>query len=440
MIGAVGYNIIEFGAIPDGATPCTRAFALAIETAAAAGGGTIYVPAGVFLTGSIRLKSHITLHLDAGAKVVFSRETGDYPLIHMRWEGSECDCHSPQIFGAGLEDVAIMGRGELDGQGEYWWNLMREDRLSHPRPRLIGLVDCRDVLIEGIKLRNSPSWTINPIRCENVTVDKVTIMNPADSPNTDGIDPESCRNVHIANCHVDVGDDCIVIKSGKEDCFPRVPCENIIITNCTMVHGHGGVVIGSEMSGGVRNVVIANCIFEGTDRGIRVKARRGRGGVVEDIRVSNIIMKGVICPFVLHMHYFCGTGGKEKIVWDKNPYPVTDATPIFRRIHFSNITVREVSAAAGFIHGLAEMPVEEVTFDNISVQMAADAAPAVPAMMSGLEPMKRAGFLCCNIKNATFNNVRIKGHEGPAFRLEKAWNIEFTGCTAGRKWTLHRPL
>ncbi|MGE5551193.1 MAG: glycoside hydrolase family 28 protein [Bacteroidota bacterium] len=428
MITSAFRNITEFGAIPDGITPSTRAFASAIESAAAAGGGTVYVPAGVFSTGPIHLKSNITLYLDAGARVRFSREPGDYPLVHMRWEGSECECYSPQIFGQGLENVAVMGRGVLDGQGEPWWQMRRENRLDFPRPRLIGLVDCRDVLIEGIKLKNSPSWTINPIRCENLTIDKVTITNPADSPNTDGIDPESCRNVHIANCHVDVGDDCIVIKAGKEDCTPRVPCENITITNCTMVHGHGGVVIGSEMSGGVRNVAISNCVFEGTDRGIRLKSRRGRGGVVEDIRVSNIVMRGVICPFVIHLFYHCGAGGKEQAVQDKNPRPVTDATPIFRRIHFSGITAREVSAAAGFIHGLPEMPVEEVTFDDISVHLAADAAPGLPAMMNDLEPMQRRGFYCCHARRVSFRNVRIDGHEGPAFTVKHSRELEFVRC------------
>ena len=193
----------------------------------------------------------------------------------------------------------------MDGRGAAWWQRFREGTLCHPRPRLISFADCRNVLIEGVTLTRSPSWTINPVRCENVVIDKVTIVNPADSPNTDGINPDSCRNVRIANCHIDVGDDCIAIKSGTEAeaADRRAPCENIAITNCTMVHGHGGVVIGSEMAGGVRNVVIANCIFESTDRGIRLKSRRGRGGIVEDVRVTNVIMTGVLCPFTVNLYY-----------------------------------------------------------------------------------------------------------------------------------------
>ncbi len=424
------FNIVDFGAIADGKTLSTAFFAAAVKACVAAGGGTVYVPAGTFLSGPVHLQSNITLHLDAGAKILFSQDPKDYPVVYSRWEGENCEVYSPLIYGKGLENVAVTGRGVLDGQGEPWWKWHREKSLAYPRPRFICFEDSNNVLIEGVKLINSPAWTLNPINCENLTINKITIKNPANSPNTDGIDPESCKNVHISNCHIDVGDDCIAIKSGIEKCKDKIPCENITITNCTMVHGHGGVVIGSEMSGGVRNVVISNCVFEGTDRGIRLKSRRGRGGVVEDIRVNNIIMKRVICPFVLNLYYFCGAGGKEKVVWDKNPYPVTDATPIFRRIQFSNITAREVSAAAGFMYGLPEMALEEITFDNVSVHLAEDAEPDVPAMMSNLEPMKQQGFFCCNAKNVTFNNVKVSGHTGIAFQVEKSEDIEFSGCSA----------
>jgi polygalacturonase len=298
----------------------------------------------------------------------------------------------------------------------------------YPRPKLISFHNCNNVLIEGVTLTNSPSWTVNPILCENVTVDKITIKNPADSPNTDGINPESCKNVHISNCHIDVGDDCITLKSGTEDTELRVPCENITITNCTMVHGHGGVVIGSEMSGDIRNVTISNCVFECTDRGIRMKSRRGRGGVVEDIRINNIVMKDVLCPFIANLYYFCGPKGKDKYVWDKDPYPITSETPAFRRIHFSNITARKVRAAAGFLYGLSEMYIEDVSFENISIAMAQDAEPGMADMMSNLDPMKQRGFFCSNVKDITFNNVTISNNEGPAFYVENGINIEFVRC------------
>jgi polygalacturonase len=424
------FNILDFGAVSDKITICSEAFAAAIKACSEAGGGTVYVPAGNFLTGSIRMNSNINLYLEAGAKLTFVNDINEYPVVNSRWEGVQREVYASCIYGEYIENVSVTGHGALEGQGEFWWNLHKSSSNKYPRPKFISFHGCKKILIEGITLKNSPSWTINPICCENVTVDKITILNPANSPNTDGINPESCKNVHISNCHVDVGDDCITIKSGTEDTAEKVPCENITITNCTMVHGHGGVVIGSEMSGDVRNVVISNCIFEGTDRGIRLKSRRGRGGVVEDIRVNNIIMKNVICPFIMNLYYFCGPRGDEKYVWDKNPYPVTSETPAFRRIHFSNITGREISACAGFLYGLAEQAVEDISFDNISIAMAEDAEAAVPAMMAGIEPVKQKGFYACNVKDVYFNNVTVSGHNGPAFEIEDSTNVEFNRCKA----------
>jgi polygalacturonase len=425
---STNFNVTEFGAIPDGVTSCTKAFASAINRCSEAGGGTVYVPAGKFLTGPIILKSNINLNLDAGATLIFSNDITEYPVVNSRWEGVHREVYSSCIYAENEENLSITGRGKLDGQGDFWWKLFRNKGNSYPRPKLVSFHGCKNILIEGVTLSNSPSWTVNPICCENVTVDKISIKNPSDSPNTDGVNPESCKNVHIANCHIDVGDDCITIKSGTEDTPLRVPCENVTVTNCTMVHGHGGVVIGSEMSGDVRNVTISNCVFEGTDRGIRMKSRRGRGGVIEDIRINNIVMKDVLCPFIANLYYFCGPKGKDKYVWDKEPYPITSETPAFRRIHYSNITAREVRAAAGFFYGLAEMYVEDVTFDNISVAMAEDAEPGMPDMMSNLEPMKQRGFFCGNVSDFSFNNVTVSNNEGPAFYVENGNNIEFLRC------------
>jgi polygalacturonase len=424
------FNITSFGAVADGKTLCTEAFAAAMDACVAAGGGTIYIPAGKYLTGPIHFQSNVTLNLDAGARLVFSQNSADFPVLFSRWEGVEREVYSPLIYGINLENVAVIGRGLIDGQGAIWWEKQRQNTLKYPRPRMISFEKCKNVLIEGLTLTNSPAWTINPIQCENVTIDKVTIKNPADVPTTDGIDPDSCQNVHISNCHLDVGDDCIVLKSGTEACSSKIPCENITITNCTMLHGHGGVVIGSEMSGDVRNVVIGNCVFEGTDRGIRIKSRRGRGGVVEDIRVNNNIMKNVITPFAMNEYYHCGPGGKEKRVWDKNPYPVDQTTPIIRRIHFSNITAREVTASAGFLYGLPELPITNVSFDNIAIQLAADAVAGLPDMMCHLNPVRQQGFFCCNVSNIFFNNVTIDGAIGPAFQIENAGNIELSRCFA----------
>lgn len=422
------YNIKNFGAIGDGRTLNTKVIEDAIEACSQAGGGTVYIPSGRFLTGAILLKSHVNLYLDAGSTLLFSNDIAEYPVVKSRWEGVEKKVYASCIYGENLENISVTGHGQLDGNGAYWWEIFRKKENDYPRPKLISFDHCKHINISGIKMVNSPSWTINPIGCEDVNIHQITIVNPKDSPNTDGINPESCRNVRISDCHIDVGDDCIAIKAGTEDTERRIPCENIAITNCTMIHGHGGVVLGSEMSGDIRNVVISNCVFEGTDRGIRLKSRRGRGGVVEDIRVSNIMMKGVICPFVMNLYYFCGPRGKDKYVWDKNPYPVTDETPSFRRIHFSHITAKDVTAAAGFLYGLAESYIEDVTFDHISITMAEDAIPDIPAMMADLEPMKQRGFYCGNMKEVSFHYVTIRNHEGPAFYIENGEDIEWVAC------------
>lgn len=441
-------DVREFGAAGDGHTLDTAAIQTAIEACGSAGGGTVLFPPGAYVTGALTLRSRVTLHLEAGAVLLGSEDPADYPLIRSRWEGLEQQTHAPLIGGACLEGIAVAGRGTVDGRGEVWWQRFREravtqdrgihgnDRrytesreitLRYPRPRLISFVDCGNVLIEGITLTRSPSWTVNPVRCHNVTIDKVTIVNPPDSPNTDGINPDSCANVHISNCHIDVGDDCIAIKSGTEaeDIDKRTPCENITITNCTMVHGHGGVVIGSEMSGGVRNVVVSNCIFESTDRGIRLKSRRGRGGVVEDIRVTNVIMVEVLCPFTVNLFYACGVWG-DKVVSDRQPHPVNAGTPQIRRISLSHITARKVKLAAGFVAGLPEMPVEDVSLRDVTISMARDADPGYPEMADGIELMQGAGLHVLNVRGLRLEDVAIDGQQGPALVLAGTSGVRIT--------------
>jgi len=424
----IGKNIQSFGAIPDGKTIATDAIHQTITACCAEGGGTVYIPAGNYLTGPIKMESNINLHLDAGATLHFSNDPSDYPVIHSRWEGAEQASYASCIYGHKLENISITGFGKLEGNGAYWWDLFRKKENQYPRPKLVTFDTCKRVTLDGITLLNSPSWTVNPINCENVKINAITIKNPADSPNTDGINPESCRHVHISNCHIDVGDDCITIKSGTEKAEEKIPCENIVITNCTMTHGHGGVVIGSEMSGDIRNVTISNCIFEGTDRGIRFKSRRGRGGTVEDIRVNNIIMKDVFSPFVINLYYYCGPEGKDEYVWSKKPYPITDETPTFRRIHFANVTAREVTASAGFIYGLAENYIEDITFDNIAIHMAENATPEKPAMMAGITSMTKQGFFCGNVRDIRFNHVTIDNHDGPAFHIQNGEQTTFLNC------------
>lgn len=423
-------NVRDFGAVGNGINKDTLAFKKAISECEKTGGGTVYVPAGIYIIGPIHLKSNMTLYIESGAILKFSQDLEDYQTVYTRWEGEEGEVYSPLIYGENIENVSIAGFGIIDGQGMLWWKLHRNKELKYPRPRAISFYKSKNITIDGVKIINSPSWTINPIECENVTVNNVKIQNPYDSPNTDGINPESCKGVRISNCYIDVGDDCITLKSGTEDCKERIPCEDIAITNCIMAHGHGGVVIGSEISGGVRNVVISNCIFEGTDRGIRIKTRRGRGGVVEDIRVSNIVMKNVMCPFAFYMYYRCGKGGEERRVWNKSPYPIDETTPIVRRIYISDIIVREARASAGFLYGLTEMPIQDVVFSNVVIDMADNPKPEIPAMMSFLEPMAKKGFILNTVKNVRFLNVSINKQEGPAFELINCENVELYRCNS----------
>lgn len=424
------FNVIDQGAVGDGHTLDTQAIQSAIEACGRAGGGTVYVPAGNYVTGSIFLYSNVTLHLEAGATFLGSENPADYPVMDGRWEGTDQKTYAPLIAGSNLQNIAVVGRGTINGRGACWWKNHEERTLAYPRPRLISFDHCANVLIEGITLTDSPSWTINPVRCENVTVDKVTIINPADSPNTDGINPDSCRDVHISNCYVSVGDDCITIKSGNESDGRHnlSPCENVTITNCIMAHGHGGVVIGSEMSGGIKNVVISNCVFTGTDRGIRIKSRRGRGGVVEDIRVSNIVMEDVLCPLTMNLYYACGIWGDQTVA-DKQPHQVTDGTPRVRRIHLSNISARGVKYAAAFLYGLPEMPVEDISLSDISISMSLDAETGYPEMADDMELMRRAGFFVRNARELKLHNVEIRGQLGPALILADSADVIVSAST-----------
>ena len=330
-VGPAQYDVRSYGAVADGKTKATAAVKKAIDAAAAAGGGTVVFSGGTYLTGPIHLKSNITLFVDAGTVLKFSSDFDDYlPMVRSRWEGTEVVNFSPLIYGDKVENVAITGRGLIDGNGEPWWKMYRElkpqiDKPTSPatrskwqqefarlntarddwpddhrwlengflRPPLIQILDCKNLLISDVTIKNPPFWTINPVYCDGVNIRGIRIDNPEDSPNTDGIDPESSRNVHISDSYLSTGDDCIAIKSGRDAQGRKVgrPVENVTITNCTMVRGHGGVSIGSEMAGGARRIAVSNCVFQDTERGIRIKTTRGRGNVVEDVRVTNIVVR-----------------------------------------------------------------------------------------------------------------------------------------------------
>jgi hypothetical protein len=426
------YDVTKFGAKKDSSAKATAAIAKAIDAASKAGGGTVYFPAGKYLTGPIHLKSNIVIDIDAGAELHFSDDFDDYlPMVESRYEGVDLFSFSPLFYAYKAENITIKGRGKINGHGKKWWDyvlnfpkdqprnkwqllfdklnknmLMPDDtaqlKRSFLRPPFIQPMYCKNILIEGITITNSPFWTINPEFCENITVNGVTIDNPH-SPNTDGINAESCKYVHVSNCHISVGDDCITIKSGKDvpGRAKNMPAENYTITNCTMLNGHGGVVIGSEMSGGVKKVVITNCVFDGTDRGIRIKTTRGRGGMVEDIRVDNIVMKNIKeQAIVLDMQYT-----------RMPPEPVGERTPQFRNIRLSNITA--YTKQAMYINGLDEMPVQEISLNDIVFEA-------------------ETGIVIKNAKDITLHNVRVNTKTGSALQVEKTQRLDVDGLTSAK--------
>jgi polygalacturonase len=430
------YDVTKYGAKNDSSKLATKPIADAIAAASKAGGGTVYFPAGKYLTGPIHLKSNITILIDAGAELHFSDNFDDYlPMVQSRYEGVDVMSFSPLFYAYKAENITITGRGTINGHGQKWWNyaltfyknltarnkyqllfdslnkdiLLPDDptqmKRGFLRPPFIQPLYCKNVLIEGITITNSPFWTVTPEFCENVTITGVTIDNPK-SPNTDGINPSSCRYVHISDCHISVGDDCITIKSGKD--LPgrtkATPAENYTITNCTMLSGHGGVVIGSEMSGDVKKITISNCVFDGTDRGIRIKTARGRGGVVEDIRVDNIIMKNIKAQaIVLDMEY-------SKVP----PEPVSERTPQFRNIRFSNITA--YTKQAMYINGLDEMPVSEISLNDCVFEA-------------------ETGISIRNGKDIELHNVRVNTKTGASLSVEKTERLTVNGFVSAKPLT-----
>jgi polygalacturonase len=425
-------NVQQFGADATGVTASTAALQRAIDTAAQGIGGCVFLPAGNYLTGTLWMRSNVALELDAGAVISAQAEVQAFPVCHSAWEGPASPCHASLIVGEGLRNVTLKGRGTIDGRGAFWWDLFHRQELKHTRPHLVRLVDCKEVSIDGLNFINSPRWTINPVACEDVTITGITIQNPDDSPNTDGINPDSCSNVKISDCRIDVGDDCVAIKSGsEEDARPNPrPCQNITVNNCTMLHGHGGVVIGSETSGGIRNISISNCIFSGTERGLRVKSRRGRGGIVEDIRADNIGMDDVLCPIVVNMFYACGASADDEI-FSPNALPVTELTPRVSRLRFSKIAVRGAKFAAAYILGLPELPVEDISLVDVSIYMdRGNKTAGAPAMAVGCGEMCRAGFVVQNASRLVMRQVEVHDQLGPAMVAKNIGEIEISDVRA----------
>jgi len=372
------FSITDFGARCDGTTKNTAAIAAAIAACVQAGGGRVLVPAGVWLTGPVHLRSNVNLHLADGAVLRFSSTFADYlPVVYMQRGGVRCYNYSPLVYARDCTNVALTGRGTLDGQGPVWWpwkkNTQGMTRLFQAgaqgvpvdqrvfgteadgvRPPFVQLLDCRNVLVEGVTLLDGPSWNLHPVWCENVTIRGVRIT--ALGPNNDGIDPDACRNVLIEDCVLDTGDDCICLKAGRNEDAWAVgrPLENVLIRRCQTKRGHAGVALGSEMSAGIRHVLIEDCRFDGTQRGFHIKSCPGRGGVIEHVRIQNIAMDKI-----------SGTAIRVTLRYAKEQ-AAGAALPKFRDFQFRNITCGQAKAAIELV-GLPGSPLEDITLENVAI-------------------------------------------------------------------------
>jgi len=403
------FDVKESGAKGDGKTLDTDAIQKTLDDCAKAGGGTVRFPAGTYLSKPIVLRgSSTTVQLDAGATLLATDDPADFA-------GATSNSFIPFISGKNLHDITITGQGTVDGSGARWWIPAEAARqktpgYTLPRPNLVVLTGCTNLRIENITLQNSPKFHLVPTDCDGVIISNVTVLAPAHAANTDAIDPSACRNVVITKCRIDVGDDNIAIKAGRAQPGRLFACDNILVTDCTFLHGHG-MSIGSETAGGVHNVTVRNCTFENTENGIRIKSQRGRGGVVENISYSDITMKNVDPAITLTSYYMFNSAGdaKQKSEPAKDTaQAVAAGTPIYRNIHISNLTAT-CQRAAGIIIGLPESLISDVTLENVQITSAT------------------TGLKIQNAKGIQFKNVQITAQQGPPVIMD---NAEVTGIAA----------
>jgi polygalacturonase len=439
-------DIAEFGGAGDGHTDNSNAFAAAIASLKRAGGGTLRVRRGVYLCGPIELFSNMTLEIEHGAILQFLPDVQRYPPVLTRWEGIVCFGMHPLVFARDAHDISLKGEGIIDGNGNPWWASLRrkksarqscpvepieltlaeynKDLVDQPsggggreiqflRPPLVQFFRCSNISIEGLTFRNSPFWTIHPVFSDHVIICNVLVQNPPDAPNTDGIDIDSCTDVRVENTTVDVGDDCIAIKAGAGERGLREgkASKRITIHGCHFKQGHGGVVIGSETAGGISDVSVSDCTFESTDRGVRLKSRRGRGGAVSNLRFCNLKMERVLCPVAINMYYRCGAKPEEKAdLFSLAHRPVNTLTPLFHDIEISGLEAQGCRASAGFIVGLPEAPIEGLKMKHCHIGLAGhDMVPVSESEM--FEGIPETGARGIRIRHASceFKDVTVTG-------------------------------
>ena len=384
-----------------------NAAALARAVAAVPEGGTLMLPEGTWPSGPVFLKSRMTLHLARGARLLGLPDRGAWSILPARdakgrmtgtWEGLPAASFAALLTAIDCAGLSITGAGTVDGGADAgdWWSWPKETRDGARRPRTLFALRCQGLGLSGVTVRNSPSWTIHPVQCEAMRVAGITVWNPSDSPNTDGLDPEMCRDLRIEGCLFSVGDDCIAIKAGKRgdggEADHLAPTEGVTIRNCRMERGHGAVVIGSEMSGGVADVRIEDCEFQGTDRGLRIKTRRGRGGRVERIVLADCEMTGVDTAFAANAHYYCDHDGHSEAVQSRQPAPVTERTPQIADIRIARVGVRDARLAVGAFLGLAEAPITGVAIRDVAYAFDPAAVADVPLMADHVPGMRHTAL------------------------------------------------
>ena len=442
----VQYTMKSFGGLGDALTDNSRSFTLAF--AALQSGDTLVVTEGIWKTGPLTLhdKNNITLRFEKGSRILFSSDENQYEPVFSRWEGINCYCMQSCLSIESSSHIHITGEGILDGQGKAWWvasSYKREfqkgpvsplekrlallnpgfesqsggggGRLSqYLRPPLLQIRKSDHVSVEGITLTNSPFWTLHPLFSTNLLFKDLAIINPKEAPNTDGIDVDSCQAVHITGCLIDVGDDALVLKSGsgEDGIKTNIPTNDVRIDHCTVKHAHGGAVIGSETAGGISNIHVSDCIFDGTDRGIRIKTRRGRGGKITNLVFSDISMQDNLCPLTLNMYYRCGSDNEKDFSLEKLITTLT--TPSISDITIRNCLATCSRSSAGFIVGLPEEPITNLNIENCSFGVATtDLEPIEDSEMTqGLPEVSERGIRLRNVQ-LTVHSLRVTGVPQP---------------------------
>lgn len=457
----------EFGAIPDGKTDSSSAFLRALRHLKKEGGGTLVLSRGVYLSGPLELSDSVRLYLERDAVLRFLDDFELYTPVRTRWEGVLCHAMHPMIFARNASHITISGDGTIDGSGQAWWDAYRnkkkagqktpilpiERRIAELensvekkpsggggretyflRPPLIQFFSCNGIHVEGVTLKNSPFWTLHPVFSKNILIDHVRIENPGDAPNTDGIDIDSCTDVAIRSCKIDVGDDCIALKAGSGEIgiAEGGSTRNVVVSHCIFFSGHGGVVIGSETAGGIENVKVENCSFTGSDRGIRIKSRRGRGGIVQNLQFMNLVMDSVLSPITINLYYNCGAPASESgFLFSRERQAESALTPRIRNVSISNLVARNCRASAGFIVGLPESRIENLSLENCDIALAESDLVDVGSaeMYEGIEATSDRGIRMRHVAG-TMLGVSIRNCPGNGFAME-AGSIVTVGSAKG---------